>query len=1069
MTDCVEIALTSDTAAQHWSCCVWDVRTGTQLMTYRNGGPAGPNTLHPVGNQCVVAGNLTKPLLTFWPVNRQEPSHVKYMLPGPPGAVAVSPDGNHCLVAHAHAFTLYSLPTGASLASVAHHYGKVTVLRFTDDGSHFVSAGQDCRVVVWSLARTVQQKDAGRMLYELADFTLPVSDVLVGKGGLKALLAAVSLDRSAKLYELGTGRLLLSVLFPVALSAVALNALESELFVGDRKGLVYACNLQSVPRSREVHLQQDVLERCVFRGHRKAVTCLSVSLDNETLLSGSEDESVIVWHVRTRQQLRVIPHRAPVTNAFFLVTPRAMFEQTRDLPVPYPPFQKVVSTRQDRERAVFLLPAQKRSLRERSEEEPSPVTVGSISSSSSSSKGTEIEVLEQEVQRLKAINRRLYQQSIRAITNEVEPSVDHAVLLADDDQIRVDEGHALDRATVRVADRPDHLARVARHHVHGAVLAPGHQVLVEGGHAGTGRPHPAVRVQIVQVIRKLRAHLSGRTGYTAPLSLHRIVKWCSLESDMNRCWQWCAVLVLVYAAHCQGYITTGMPTLIERDRDPVASFPYPLRQALGQRPSPPPYNGTEQEPGDELKFPANFLFGAATAAYQIEGAWNVDGKGPSVWDTLTHTHPELVVDGATGDRAADSYRLYRSDVEALEKVGFNYYRFSIAWSRLLPRGDRSSLNQGAVRYYNALINALLAHGIEPVVTMLHYDLPQYLQNLGGFASPLIVDYFREYADTLYWNFGDRVKVWITHNEPYDFCVEGYGTGSTGPLVYATGVGEYLCAHHVLLSHAAAYQLYKERYRSQQRGKIGITLSGRYYYPATNVTPYDTVERALLFQIGWFAEPLFGEDGNYPAVMVDEIGNNSALERRSHSRLPTFTSAERLLVRGSADFFAYNYYSSRLVELDRAEYNTAEPPAWRRDARILQSVDPGWSRAKSTWLYVVPEGLRGVLNWFRRRYRNPTVLITENGYSDDGQLDDAARIDYYARHLDALLTAVVVDGCNVAGFTAWSIIDNFEWLRGYSEKFGLFYVNFSDPQLQRVPKASADFMRRVISTRTIPAH
>uniref|UniRef100_A0A182XDX5 Beta-glucosidase n=1 Tax=Anopheles quadriannulatus TaxID=34691 RepID=A0A182XDX5_ANOQN len=494
-----------------------------------------------------------------------------------------------------------------------------------------------------------------------------------------------------------------------------------------------------------------------------------------------------------------------------------------------------------------------------------------------------------------------------------------------------------------------------------------------------------------------------------------------------------------------------MPTLIERDRDPVASFPYPLRQALGQRPSPPPYNGTEQEPGNELKFPANFLFGAATAAYQIEGAWNVDGKGPSVWDTLTHTHPELVVDGATGDRAADSYRLYRSDVEALGKVGFNYYRFSIAWSRLLPRGDQSSLNQGAVRYYNALINELLAHGIEPVVTMLHYDLPQYLQNLGGFASPLIV------------------KVWITHNEPYDFCVEGYGTGSTGPLVYATGVGEYLCAHHVLLSHAAAYQLYKERYRSQQGGKIGITLSGRYYYPATNVTPYDTVERALLFQIGWFAEPLFGEDGNYPAVMVDEIGNNSALERRSHSRLPSFTSAERLLVRGSADFFAYNYYSSRLVDLDRAEYNTAEPPAWRRDARILQSVDPGWSRAKSTWLYVVPEGLRGVLNWFRRRYRNPTVLITENGYSDDGQLDDAARIDYYARHLNALLTAIAVDGCNVAGFTAWSIVDNFEWLRGYSEKFGLFYVNFSDPQLQRVPKASADFMRRVISTRTIPAH
>uniref|UniRef100_A0A182KAX3 Beta-glucosidase n=1 Tax=Anopheles christyi TaxID=43041 RepID=A0A182KAX3_9DIPT len=528
---------------------------------------------------------------------------------------------------------------------------------------------------------------------------------------------------------------------------------------------------------------------------------------------------------------------------------------------------------------------------------------------------------------------------------------------------------------------------------------------------------------------------------------------------MNSGFKLCALLMLINVTGLHGYITTGLPTIIERDSEAAAPFPYQLRQALSKkRSSSTTSNGTE---GEDFKFPAGFLFGAATAAYQIEGGWNVDGKGPSVWDSLTHNHPELVVDGATGDQAANSYQFYKSDVEALESVGFDYYRFSIAWSRLLPRGDRSSLNPEAIAYYNALINELLGHGIEPVVTMLHYDLPQYLQNLGGFASPLIVGYFREYADILYQTFGDRVKVWITHNEPYDFCVEGYGTGSTGPLVYATGVGEYLCAHHVLLSHAAAYHLYQERYREEQDGKIGITLSGRYYYPATNITPYET--------IGWYADPLFGEDGNYPAVMVDEIAKNSKLEGRTHSRLPTFTSAERLLLGGSADFFAYNYYSSRLAELDREDYNPAEPPSWRRDARIIQSVDPSWSRAKSTWLYVVPEGLGGILNWFRTRYQNPTVLITENGYSDDGQLNDTGRIDYYARHLSALLSAIIADGCNVAGFTAWSIIDNFEWLRGYSEKFGLFYVNFSDPQLQRVPKASADYMQRVISTRTIPSY
>uniref|UniRef100_A0A182PT45 Uncharacterized protein n=1 Tax=Anopheles epiroticus TaxID=199890 RepID=A0A182PT45_9DIPT len=542
---------------------------------------------------------------------------------------------------------------------------------------------------------------------------------------------------------------------------------------------------------------------------------------------------------------------------------------------------------------------------------------------------------------------------------------------------------------------------------------------------------------------------------------------------MGRRCRLCALLLVVAVnlTGPYGYITTGLPYLIEREREVVAPFPYPLRDALSkqqQQSDGIPRNGTVDAAHD-FRFPAEFLFGAATAAYQIEGAWNADGKGPSVWDTLTHNHPELVVDAATGDVAANSYALYKRDVEALETVGFDYYRFSIGWSRLLPRGDRSSLNPAAVAYYNALIDELLAHGIEPVVTMLHYDVPQYLQNLGGFASPLIVDYFREYADTLYATFGDRVKVWITHNEPYDFCVEGYGTGSTGPLVYATGVGEYLCAHYVLLSHAAAYHLYQERYRETQGGTIGITLSGRYYYPATNTTPYETVERAIQFQIGWFADPLFGADGNYPAVMVEEIAQNSALEGRTRSRLPTFTSAERALVRGSADFFAYNYYSSRLAELDQTDYDPSVPPSWRRDARIVQSVDPGWSRAKSTWLYVVPEGLRGILNWYRVRYGNPTVLITENGYSDDGQLDDAQRIDYYARHLNAVLSAILLDGCNVAGYTAWSIIDNFEWLRGYSEKFGLFYVNFSDPSLQRVPKASANFMKRVITTRSIPAY
>uniref|UniRef100_A0A182W4F7 Beta-glucosidase n=1 Tax=Anopheles minimus TaxID=112268 RepID=A0A182W4F7_9DIPT len=522
-----------------------------------------------------------------------------------------------------------------------------------------------------------------------------------------------------------------------------------------------------------------------------------------------------------------------------------------------------------------------------------------------------------------------------------------------------------------------------------------------------------------------------------------------------------ALLVLINLNSCNGYITTGIPQLI--DRDPSGQYSSKLTHALTKKGL---YEWIGNQTDGTPHFPELFIFGAATAAYQIEGAWNEDGKGPSVWDTLTHDHPELVVDHATGDRAADSYHRYMSDIDALKTVGFDFYRFSISWSRLMPNGDRTSLNGAALAYYNQLIDELLSNGIQPIVTMLHYDLPQYVQNLGGFASPLIVDYFLEYADVLFNQFGDRVKVWITHNEPYDFCVEGYGTGSSGPLVYASGIGEYLCAHHVLLSHASAYHRYNDVYRSYQQGLIGITLSGRYYYPASDATAPEVAERALEFQIGWFADPLFGA-GNYPTVMVNDIANNSQLEGRTRSRLPTFTDIERKLVKGSVDFFAYNYYSSRLVELDTTKYNPLDTPSWQRDARIIQSVNPGWSRAKSSWLYVVPEGLRGMLNWIRKRYNNPPVLITENGYSDDGQVDDKERIDYYTQHLNALLAAVLEDGCHVAGFTAWSIIDNFEWLRGYSEKFGLFYVNFTDPDLARIPKRSANFMARVISTRTIP--
>ncbi|XP_055585759.1 myrosinase 1-like [Uranotaenia lowii] len=516
---------------------------------------------------------------------------------------------------------------------------------------------------------------------------------------------------------------------------------------------------------------------------------------------------------------------------------------------------------------------------------------------------------------------------------------------------------------------------------------------------------------------------------------------------------------VAHKCHSNPYFGTSAPNLIEVTKSPSWSqgiFKYRLFQSHDN-----------QLPGMDKKFPAWFGFGASTAAYQIEGAWNVDGKGPSVWDSLTHKHPELVVDRKTGDVAADSYHRFQEDIAALKEVGFNFYRFSISWPRILPEGDISSLQTAGIDYYNKLIDALIEARIEPVVTMIHYDVPQYIQDLGGLASPIFVRYFEIYADTLYRYFGDRVKVWLTHNEPYDFCVEGYGNGQSGPLIYAPGVGEYLCAHHVLLSHAAAYHVYDKKYRAMQKGVVGITLSGRFYYPANNQTGPDVVDRALQFQLGWYIHPLLSETGGYPPIMVQDIADHSLQEGRSMSRLPEMSEATKKFIKGSLDFLGYNYYSSRLVALDRLDYNTSSPPSQLKDTRLIYSVDPSWKRAKSSWLYVVPEGLRGILNWFKEEYNNPLVLITENGYSDDGQLDDHDRVDYYKRHLTELLNALLDDQCKIMGFTAWSIIDNFEWLRGYSEKFGLYHVNFSSPNLERTPKLSSRVMKQIIETRVIP--
>lgn len=347
------------------------------------------------------------------------------------------------------------------------------------------------------------------------------------------------------------------------------------------------------------------------------------------------------------------------------------------------------------------------------------------------------------------------------------------------------------------------------------------------------------------------------------------------------------------------------------------------------------------------------------------------------------------------------------------------------------------------------------------MTLHHNDLPQWIQDQGGFLNESVIEYFKIYADTVFKEYGDRVRLWITFNEPFDACLEGYGTGTTAPLVSSSGVGEYLCGHNLLQAHAAVYHLYKEKYWFQD-GMLGITLDGRFYYPKDSSVSQDVTDRAMNFDIGWFANPIFSEKGGYPQVMIDEIAKRSQREGRPKSRLPEMSDRLRSYIKGSADFLGFNYYSSRLVQFNSSDFNPKLEPSWASDTRLIYSTRPEWKRAKSTWLFSVPEGLHDALVWFKNNYNNPRVIITENGWSDDGELNDDSRIDFLKCHLTAISKAINDEGCNVLGYTAWSIIDNFEWLRGYTEHFGLYAVNWTSPGKDRTAKKSAGFMKDVIA-------
>ncbi len=452
------------------------------------------------------------------------------------------------------------------------------------------------------------------------------------------------------------------------------------------------------------------------------------------------------------------------------------------------------------------------------------------------------------------------------------------------------------------------------------------------------------------------------------------------------------------------------------------------------------------------KFGKDFVWGTATSAYQIEGGYLENGKGPSIWDSFC-TIPGKIKNGDTGNVACDHFHRFKDDIKLLKELGVNSYRLSISWSRIMPEG-KGAVNEEGVRFYNEIIDELIKNDITPWVTLYHWDLPLALQlEDDGWLGESIIDYFVEYADVCFNRFGDRVKHWITLNEPWVVAILSHGHG-----VFAPGrvseVEPYQVAHNLLLAHAKTVNHYKSRYSSQD-GKIGITNNCDWRESLTNSqADIEAAQRALEFFLGWFADPVYF--GDYPEVMKERIGD----------KLPRFSEKEKELLKGSSDFFGLNHYTTmNAAHTDSVDENedVHGNGGISKDQGVSLSVKKDWKLTKMNWA-VVPWGCKKLLKWIADRYDNPEIYITENGcaYDDevvDGQINDSERVEYFRTYLAACEEAIS-EGVNLKGYFAWSFLDNFEWNSGYSKRFGIYYVDFET--LERIPKASAKWFKKFLA-------
>lgn len=437
---------------------------------------------------------------------------------------------------------------------------------------------------------------------------------------------------------------------------------------------------------------------------------------------------------------------------------------------------------------------------------------------------------------------------------------------------------------------------------------------------------------------------------------------------------------------------------------------------------------------DELSFPDGFLWGAATSAYQIEGAVAEGGRGESIWDRYCRT-PGAVENGDTGDVACDHYHRWREDVRLMQELGVRAYRLSISWPRIIPDGT-GEVNREGVAHYRALLKELHDAGITPMVTLYHWDLPQALQERGGWENRDTVEQFDRYAQVCFEEFGDLVPHWCTINEPSCVSLEGnlYGNHAPGKRELGTAL---TVAHNVLLAHGRAV----ERYRATgQQGKIGIVLNLTHVESASDAREDLAAARRFDGHVNrWFLDPVFR--GSYPDDMVAWYGKDA----------PEVTEGDMETISAPTDFLGVNYYFRQVIR---------DGPEGPVDAEGVpqggEHTDIGWE--------VYPEGIHDILARIPTEYRDIPLYVTENGAAindrvdADGGVHDTRRISYLQQHLTQVHRSIE-DGADVRGYFAWSLMDNFEWALGYSQRFGLVHVDYTTQE--RTPKDSAHWYSDVI--------